>query len=289
MTRNPDKFCTSNLKTCPIDRGGCGYRYKEGDAKWQDDGSCPICSFSRRCTRYRVIGSTVCQIHGIGSIRQGRIGGENGHKTTDLRRAFLPKQMAQTYEHAMNDPNLRRFDRNLALQESMIVDSIKRINTGESGEAWKELSKELPDFIDTLRSLSRDYQFAYTTIATEGMTPERRQSLETAITGLVNTISGSTPEYLMSIIKKGRYAWAARNEALAWEEQQRKTKESDMRQLKDLKAMVAIDQFIRFTEAVAVTIEKRIDDPDLRRAIGFDVQQLLSLPDGIVVDIRGGS
>src|SRR5574341_1192350 len=282
--RNPEYYCTANVKTCPIEQGGCGYKYKKGDTKWQDGGVCPQCGRDRRCTRYRVRGATVCQIHGIGSKNKGRVGGSAG-RNPDIRLAMMPKEVGKLYVQAQTDPDLRRFDKSLATQEAMVADSLKRMQSGESGEAWKELGQELPAFFDTLRSCVQTYRNAAYTVKQTGFTPELKQAMESALDNLMNTATGPTPDYLLSIVKRGRYAWAAREELRVWEEQLRKTRESDMRQLKDLKAMVAVDQFIRFTEAVAIAIEKHIDNPDLRRAIGFDVQSLLQLPEGLTVEM----
>lgn len=283
MPLNPSKpTCQGNLKTCPEARGGCGYKYKKGDTKWQVGGSCPQCGFERRCPQPPRTGYEVCSVHGAG--KGANVPGPRGYDP-DHRRVFLPKNLAPTYDTALRDPDLRRYDRNLALQESMIVDSIRRISTGESGAAWKELGEKLPAFLDELNTNCRAYIQAENIIQTEGMNPETRQAMQQAISNLLRTASGPTPEYLMSIIKKGRMESAARVELMAWEEQQRKTKESDMRQQKDLKAMVAIDQFIRFAEAVAIAVQNRITDRAIIRAIGQDVQQLLTLPDGPTIEL----
>lgn len=279
----PGNQCTANLKTCPIARGGCGYRYQKTDTKWQDGGKCPQCGLDRRCIAAPVDGYKVCTKHGAGSPHKGRIPGipANG----DLRKVYLPKQMARDYERAMTDPTLRKFDRDLALEESIINDLQRQLATGESLKAWEVLSKQLPDFISALRFHCRAFETAQRQIANQGINPENRKALADAINNLTGTINGTTPDDLMDITKKGRYTASLRTELKEHQEQRRKILDSDLNQAKTLKAMVALDSFVRFTEAVAVIIEKRIEDPHLRNAIGLDVQQLLSLPEGPTVDI----
>jgi hypothetical protein len=279
MPLNPGDTCTGNTRNCSLRRGGCGYRYKKTDKKWQEGGVCPNCGLPRRCTNPPVDQMTVCWMHGAGSPKRGTM--PVAYK--DRVKTFLPKRMAQTYEEAITDPKLREYDSDLALLKSIQIDLEQRLDSGESGKAWKEIGEELPAFVKALKGLWTDYLVAQQN-AHRNPTEQTQKELQHVMTTLNAFIKGDRPDYLMSIIRRGKTDWAIFDELRTTVELTGKTKERDLRRTKDLKAMVALESFIKFAESFAVIVDKRIDDPNLKTLIGMDVQQLFNY-EGFTVDL----
>ena len=54
---------------------------------------------------------------------------------------YLPARLASTYEEQMRDPNLLDLKQQVSLVDSRTVELLSKLDTGESGETWKELKK----------------------------------------------------------------------------------------------------------------------------------------------------
>jgi len=162
MPLNPTApTCSANIRTCPTKRGGCGYRYQKGDAKWQEGGKCPQCGFSRRCQNppETAINIDVCWMHGAGSHKRGTITPARLSPSSQSK-VWLPPRMADTYESAIKDPKIREYDSDLALLKSIEIDLRQRLDTGESGQAWREIGIALPAYTKDLRNLWKEFQQA---------------------------------------------------------------------------------------------------------------------------------
>src|SRR5262245_26413920 len=95
-----------------------------------------------QCRLSAVPGRTVCKFHG-GKIPRGPALPQfkNGKYSK-----FLPSRMLQRYRDAEADPELTSLRSELSLIDARLVDLLRRVDTGESGEIWEALQKEWADF-----------------------------------------------------------------------------------------------------------------------------------------------
>lgn len=60
---------------------------------------------------------------------------------------YLPDRFIPTYEQAVSDPELLDLRNEISLFDSRLVDLIKRVDTGESGQVWKSLQEARRDLL----------------------------------------------------------------------------------------------------------------------------------------------
>lgn len=240
----PDQ-CEGNIKTCPPDRGGCGYRFLKTDPKWQAGGVCPKCGRDRRCERSRVIGVNVCQVHGAGSVKKGRVGG-NISRLGHIRAKSMPKQLRQGYQAYLKDGRLLELQTDIATLRARTDDLIKRSEAEGADQLW-------PKALEAFKQLRK---------------ADRRGSYEEKV---------KWETELQSILEAGT------NEYLRWEEIRnnieltRRLTVSENRRLVEADQMISRKQLMVFIAALIQVIESNVTDTKTKSAIGFGIQRLLAL------------
>ncbi len=185
---------------CPIVRGGCGYHYKKGDAKWQDGGTCPICGFSRHCmapVRPDLNGGyQLCNKHGVGAYRQGRPGGKQPV-------IHIPSNVLERARPRENDPTLLEMRTQISVLLNRADEIGQMIDIGESSKSWHDLHRMLPAFTGQVRQLWKNYQRAVSQ-AQANNTPETIGKMKDALFAIEDLITGPDLDSLLNIIDKGR-------------------------------------------------------------------------------------
>lgn len=59
---------------------------------------------------------------------------------------YLPARLQQTYDKAVEDPNLLSLRHDIGLVDSRLVDLLSRVDTGESGQLWRNLKAAHEEF-----------------------------------------------------------------------------------------------------------------------------------------------
>lgn len=241
--------CEGNVKTCPETRGGCGYRYLKTDAKWQDGGVCPQCGRDRRCERDKIIGKTVCQVHGGGSVKKGRVGG-HPTKKGDLRSKVLPKQLRKNYESYLKDPTLLQLQGDIATFKARNDNLIERSEAEGADRLW-------PLALEAFKQLRK---------------ADRRGSYEDKV---------KYESELQSILEAGN------TEFLRWEEISKNTELirrltlAENKRLLETEQVISSKQLMAFVAALTTIIDTHVTDSQTKSAIGYSFQRLLSLPEPI--------
>jgi len=271
---NPNKqICIANLKNCPIKRGGCGYHYQAGDARWQDGGKCPVCGFPRRCSwnvRPDLNGNRdTCYMHGAGSYRKGRVGGQPPQLD-------IPSNVLERAKIRESDPTLLEMRTQIAALANRAEEIMQKIDLGESSRSWQELHRLLPSFTTQARQLWKNYQRALNVIQSGGNSPENVNKVKDTLYAIEDLLTGPDLDTLLAVIEKGRNITLA-NKDLA------ETVLNTMK-LIDSQRKWELDKryFISATEALALPlrvyqlIEETPMEPEVRNALvaGLEVEVL---------------
>lgn len=86
-----------------------------------------------RCKRPVSPGRQVCYYHGGATPR----GFALPQTKTGKRSKDLPTRLLANYEQSLDDPELLELKDDLSLVETRLRDLLKRVDTGESGQAWR--------------------------------------------------------------------------------------------------------------------------------------------------------
>lgn len=197
-------------------------------------------STGKQCNRSAVNGKRVCTVHG--GLTPGGIASPN-FKTGRYSK-YLPDRLSSRYEQAVNDPQLLELNHEIALIDSRLSDLLVRIDTGETGQLWQDVTK-----------VWQKYRL--------------NQDDETAV-------------QLDTLIKKGNDDYQAWNEIQDTIEQRRRLVESERKRLVEAQQYVTAVQAMTLIGNVLAIIKDNVTDRQTLQAISTGINQLVSRAD--VVD-----
>jgi hypothetical protein len=142
--------------------------------------------------------------------------------------------------------------RDLALIEARIDDLLDRADTGESGNAWKELKTAMKAFEHASRAGEEAMAQAYF-------------------------------ESIKDLILKGNEDYNVWGEISGLVEQRKRLVESERKRLMEMHQMISAERVMALMERIASVIENHVTDMKVRRQIGYDIKALIE-NDGTVVD-----
>ena len=89
----------------------------------------------QQCKRHASPGAAVCVMHGSKSPK-----GPASPTWKDGRHSrVLPRRLLAAAEASLRDPNKLALEDELALIDARVNDILKRVDSGESGQLWREL------------------------------------------------------------------------------------------------------------------------------------------------------
>lgn len=177
-----------------------------------------------------------CRMHG-GSSPTGL-----AHPNTTHGRysKHLPTRMLATYEHAQQDPELLDLRDDIALLDARLSDLLKRVDSGESGQLWKDL---------------RAAWKAVTTATTED---ERSMALAE----------------LGPLIARGYMDTQAWGEIASLLERRRRLVESERKRLIEMQQMMTMSQAQLLIARLYDVVAQHVSDRTTLAAIGAGLQAL---------------
>lgn len=184
-------------------------------------------------------GMEVCRMHGGQSLR----GPAHPNFTTGRYSKVLPTRLLARYRAAERDPDLTSLRSELALVDARLTDLLSRVDTGESGAAWRAL-------LQAHRAFKR--------FQATGDVAQMR----TALAALQGRLEESAPDY---------EAWREIQELL---EQRRKLADSETKRLVVLQRMISAEQLTLMLGVIVDIVSQHITDRAVVSAIATDLQRL---------------
>lgn len=237
MTSPDVDRCGALVRTCPVKRGGCGYRYTKDDKGLE---ACPHCGTDRHCTVPVGAPGRRCNVHGGKS--QLIIGAASPSFKTGLYSKDLPTRLAAQYQAAMDDPELLGLRSGIALLEVRLGELLTRVDVG-GGEA--ELRKVATEF--------RAVQAA-------------RSKIQGAILARnVDRMAEALDELGNCVDKLGAAIDQAQQDYGIWHDiqdvlqDQRALKDSERRRLVDMQTMMSPESGLSFIGTLEALLKKNIN------------------------------
>lgn len=193
-----------------------------------------------QCRQPAVPGKRVCHWHGGVSPS----GVASGRYKTGKYSKDAPRRLVQHYEQALHDPELLSQREELALLDSRLLDVLRRVDTGESGQLWGRLG-----------SAWNDLQVAQRLPDAEARGNAMAQALQD----------------IGEVITKGQTDWATWRELLDLMEGKRRLSESEQKRLVMMQQMVTAEQALvlvdQTVQAIKDALEEIVEDERIRRRV----------------------
>lgn len=198
-------------------------------------------STGEQCQRSAVSGKRVCTVHG--GLTPGGIASPNFKNGRYSK--YLPDRLSVRYEQAVNDPQLLELSHEVALIDARLSDLLNRIETGETGQLWQDISKAWDEY-----KIKQD------------------DSLLTKIDGY---------------IKRGNDDYQVWDEIQATIEQRRRLVESERKRLVETQQYVTTIQAMTMISHVLAIIKDNVTDRETLQSISTGINRLVSRAD--VIDV----
>jgi hypothetical protein len=186
-----------------------------------------------------------CRMHGGNAAR----GLAAGNFRTGRRSKYLPQRLLPQYEQALRDPDLLALREDIALVDARLADVLQRVDTGESGQIWRDLRQAFDEFVDARRS---------------GDLPSMRVALER----------------IEQLITRGSSDAAAWRDVAELLEQRRRLVESERRRLVESQQMLTVERAMVLLAAVVDIIRRHVTDRTALAAISAELGGLVALQAG---------
>jgi len=202
-------------------------------------------STGKRCRRYAVSGYSVCQVHGAGSPRQGRPGGENKIMSAGGRHSkHLKIRLASGYEASRTNPNLLEHRDEVALLDTRLGELLDNLQDGDTRELWQELGKY---WLDLEKATARQDK------------PKQGEALQS----------------LGRTIKRGNVIYASWKEVYGVIEQRRKTVDSERKRLVEMQQTITAERAMILIGAILGVIQRNIKDKETINIIRAEFRELV--------------
>lgn len=197
-----------------------------------------------QCRRAASTGRSTCRMHG----GTQPVGLASPNWTNGRYSRVLPKRLLEDVKASLADPNKLALSSELALLDARTSDLLLRVESGESGQAWRALGSAWQQYETASRSL--DTIGVARAIATIG-----------------------------DLITRGYADSAAWSEVSALIERRRKLVETERkRQISD-RQMVTTDQALALLALLVTAVQQHVHDDDALRAITDEYARLTGLED----------
>lgn len=185
---------------------------------------------------------TKCRFHGGKTPR----GVASPHFKHGRYSKDLPQRLLARYEEARADPLLLELRDEVALADTRLIDLLGRVDSGESGQRWRQARQDMNEVLEAVRMSDGDM-------------------LRDALRTLDHTIRAGVADY---------QAWHEVEKTLAL---RTRLVESERKRMVEQRQMVAADQVMALVAAVVDVIGKRVSDPRVLSAISEDLAGLLTI------------
>jgi len=182
-----------------------------------------------------------CRFHG----GKSRAGIASATFKTGRYSKHLPTRLAATYQEVQRDPDLLALTEEVHLIDARLIDVLGRVETGESGQLWREVRATYQKLSDANNAKDMD---------------AARQALGT----------------LGDLITHGHADWAAWVDVRTLIEQRRKLVESERRRRIDMQQMITAERAMVLLAAVVDTVRRHVHDDAALAGISADLEKLVA-------------
>jgi len=152
--------------------------------------------------------------------------------------------LGERFLASQSDPDLLNLNAEISLMDARLGDLLKRVDSGESGELWKQLKATYKDLEDA-----------------------QRVGDEVA--------SVLAMDALKQLITRGAMDYEAWSDVRILVEQRRKLVESEGRRRKDMQDMITSEKAMLLVTSLVETVRRHVSDRDTLAAISTDLARLL--------------
>ncbi len=156
---------------------------------------------------------------------------------------FIPARMLENYQAAQNDVELLALRDEIALLDSRLLDVLKRVDTGESGQVWRELKAT--------------YQMLRAAQAKDDRDAARDHARK-----------------LGELIEHGSADWLAWSEVRSLIDQRRRTVESERKRLVEMQSLISQEKAMVLIAALTDSVRRHVSDRTALAAISADLVRL---------------
>lgn len=196
-----------------------------------------------RCGAQAITGRTVCRHHGGKSL----VGPASPQWKDGRRSKYLPKRLLDDYLASLNNPDKLALDEEIALLDTRLVDLLRRIDAGESGQLWR-----------ALLTATRAYEAA------------QRAKDPAAMAAALDT--------MVDRITSGHTDAAAWQEVRAVVQERRRLIESERKRLVEAQQVIAVDQALAMMAALVDAVRAHVRDDATLRAVASEFARLTGQP-----------
>lgn len=194
-----------------------------------------------QCKNAAMAGKNVCRMHGgksLGGLASPRL-------KTGRYSKYLPLQLADRYQEALDDGELLALRDEVALVDARVAELLARVNTGESGALWQQLRETFAAF--------RQYRAT-------GNVPQMGHALAK----------------VEALIERGGVDSEVWREIALAIEQRRRLVESERKRLVEMQQTITAEQAMVLLAAVVDTVKRNVTDRAALAAISADLGRLVA-------------
>lgn len=193
------------------------------------------------CKNAPVTGSRRCRMHGGKTPR----GMALPQTTTGRYSKDLPTRLAARYAESQADPDLLNLNTEIAVIDARISDVLRRVDSGESGQTWRDLKATFT----AMEQAQRAKEFG-------------------EVARLLSELG--------QLIRHGHNDYAAWADVRTLIDQRRKLVESEGKRRKDMQDMITSDKAMMLVSSLVATVRKHVHDRDTLAAISADLAGILA-------------
>lgn len=197
-----------------------------------------------QCSNFPVRGRHYCRVHGGNAA----VGSDHPRFKHGGYSQYMPERLFQKFSEQEKDENLLNLRQELALMQTRIAEVLEDFDEGGSREFWLRL---------------KHYKDKYNEADVGERAHWRNMIFDTIELGV--------------------------EEVAKWEEigdqveRKRKLVESEHRRMKDLQAIMTMDQVNEMMALVITSVKRHVEDPRTKRKIAGEVSQIWNVGDGTLM------
>ena len=188
------------------------------------------------CQRPAMHGKTVCYHHG-GKTPRGHALPQTTHGRYSKD---LPTRLAARYQASQIDPDLLNLNAEIALMDARLADLLRRVDTGESGQLWRDLKATYAAMEDAQRA--KDFA---------------------AVARLLSELG--------ALIRHGHSDYAAWADVRTLVDQRRRLVEAERKRLTEMQQLITAEQAMMLVTRLSSAVRRHVDDPRVLAAISAEL------------------